>query len=1042
MRKFTFLFFLAISFSFLSLHAQNKIIRGKVTGADGAALPGVTVLEKGTSTGTTTDAAGNYELSVKPNAVLVFSFIGYQPREMTVGSQASISVTLQTNPRSLNQVVVTALGIQRQVRTIGYATQEVSGAELTESHQPNLINALQGRVAGVTITSSGGGPGQGASILIRGVNSLDVNTPGINQPLFVIDGIPMDNSTSDQGTTGGRGAQMTNRAADINPADIESINILRGGAATALYGLRGANGVVVITTKSAKAGTMRVNYTATYGIDQVDKFPAVQNKYTQGFGGVYDSTSFWPEWGPTVADARKIDPTHPAQLFNQYGRAYINGNQFKNTLSLSGGTDKASISSSLSYFKQNGTIPFTWYQDISARINGKLKFSDKFSMGMMMYYINTDGNFYDANRFNEDLSYWSPRWDVRDYIKPDGTEKTYGNDNPWYTAATNKFESNVNRIISSVDFTYSPLSWLSATYRLGVDYYSDARTATAPGPKGVPNEYVEGDNGLGFVNEFRHSYRQLNSNLLLTLDHKWGGKFSTTLHIGHDLLDRSEDMIAALGSNLNIYNLFNLSNAAIQQTAQYKTQYRIIGVYGEFTAGYNDYLYFTLTGRNDWTSSLEKANRSFFYPSASLSYIFSDQFKMPSWLTNGKLRASIAGIGKDARPYSTSVVYVPNGLPINQVSLWTRSNASGISTLQPEHTVTTELGTDLSFLQDRLGLNFTWYKSNSKQQIIGVQTAASTGFTSITLNAGEIQNKGVELTLHAAPVKKKDFSWDLTLNFSANRNKVLAIYPGLKELVVGSEFGYGGSSPTFKYLVGQPVGNIYGTFYERYYGNGKTGDPLFTDKSKPMIIGANGFPVRAPASNQKILGNSQPKWVAGLNNSFTYKNWNLSFLFDTQQGLEKYNQLDNFMSAFGIAAYTENRDQTIIFPGVLADGTPNTKKVWLGQGVGPDGVNYGASGYYRAVYRGVTENFVQDASWVRLRTLSLSYNLPERWLKDCFIKQASLSFTGNNLWLSTPYNGFDPEASDAPAGNAIASEQSGFTYPQLRNYMVSVNVTF
>lgn len=933
------------------------------------------------------------------------------------------------------------MGITQQKRAIGFSSQEVSGAELVQSHQPNLVNALQGKVAGVTITSSGGGPGQGSSIVIRGINSLDVNTPGVNDPLFVIDGIPMDNSASDQGTTGGRSAMMPNRASDINPEDIESINVLRGGAATALYGLRGANGVIVITTKKAKAGTLRVHYTATYGIDQVDQFPKVQNMFTQGDNGVYDSLSFWPEWGPTVAAARAEDPTHPAKLYNQYARAYINGNQFTNTLSFSGGTDKASMNSSISYFKQNGTIPFTWYRDISAKMSGRLKFSDKFSMGAMMYYINTDGNFYDANRFNEDLSYWSPRWDVRDYIKPDGTEKTYGNDNPWYTAATNKFESNVNRIITSADFTYSPLSWLSATYRVGVDYYMDARTATAPGPKGVPDEFVESDNGEGFDNEYRHAYRQINSNLMLTFDHQWNKKFKTTLHLGNELLDRSEDLIAALGSNLNIYNLFNLSNATTVQIAQDKTQYRIVSAYGEFIAGFNNYLYLTLTGRNDWTSSLEMANRSFFYPSASLSYVFSDEFKLPFWFSSGKFRASLAEIGKDAQPYSTSIVYVPAQAPINQVSLWTRNNAAGVSNLRPEQTVSFEVGTDLSFFQDRLGLTFTWYKSNSKDQIIGVQVPSSTGFTSITLNAGEIQNRGVELTVNATPVKKRDFSWDLSLNFSANKNEVLSIYKGLSELVVGSEYGYGGSSPTFKYIVGQPVGNIYGTYWLRYYGTGKTGDSLFTDKSRPKIIGEDGFPEEAPAADQKILGNSQPKWLAGLNNSFTYKNWNLSFLFDTRQGLQKFNQLDNWMAAFGIAQYTENRNQTIVFPGVLADGSPNTKKVWLNQGIGPDGVDYG-DGYYRLVYRGVTENFVQDASWVRLRTLSLSYQIPDRWLKGLFISDASLSFTGNNLWLSTPYNGFDPEASDAIAGSAIASEQSGFTYPQMRSYLFSVNVTF
>ncbi len=799
--------------------------------------------------------------------------------------------------------------------------------------------------------------------------------------------------------------------------------------------------MVVITTKSAKTGTLKVNFNSTYGIDQVDKFPSVQGIFTQGYKGQYDPQSFWPEWGPTVAAARAFDPTQPAKLYNQYARAYINGNQLRNNLTLSGGTDKASVSSSLSYFKQNGTIPFTWYQDISARVNGRLKFSKEFSMGTSLYYINTDGNFYDANRFNENLSYWSPRWDVRDYVKPDGTQKTYGNNNPWYSAATSKFRSNVNRLIGSVDFTYSPVSWMTVTYRLGMDYYSDARTATAPGPRGVPGEITGADdNGLGFVGEYRREYRQVNSNLMISFNKDWTTKLKTTLRVGHDLLDKSINEIAATGSELALWDLYNLSNAKVQATSQNKVQYRIVGAYGKFTAAYDNYLYLSITGRNDWTSSLEQKNRSFFYPSDSLSYIFSDQFRMPSWVSSGKFRVSLAQIGKDAPPYSTSVVYIPAGAPISNVSLWTRDNAAGISNLKPEITTAFEVGTDLSFFNNRLGFNFTWYKSNSKDLIMPVSTSPGSGFTQITLNSGEIQNTGVELTLTGSPVKTKNFSWDVLLNFSANRNKVISIYPGLKQLVAGSTFGYGGASPTFIYRPGESVGDIYGTHWERYYGS-KTPDPLHIDKSLPIIIDANGFPVRAPGSDQKVVGNSLPKWIASINNSFKYKNWGLSFLFDTRQGLQKYNQLDNFMSAFGIAKYTENRYQTIIFPGVHLDGTQNTTPVFLCQGVGPNRVNYG-DGYYRKIYRGVTEQFVQDASWIRLRTVSVSYTLPQRWIKGSFISGVTVSFTGNNLWLSTPYNGFDPEASDAISGDLTASSQEGFTYPQLRNYLFSLNVTF
>ena len=591
MRKSIFLAWMIILFSIpFSGFAQTRTITGKVVDENEVPVPLATVQQKGTSNAVTADDNGNFSISVTGrNVVLAVSSVSFQTHELTVGNQSSYNVVLKSTGE-LSEVIVTALGITRQKRSLGYAAQSVDAKELTESHQSNLLNALQGKVAGVTITSSGGGPGQGANILIRGVNSLDLGT----QPLFVVDGIPIDNTTSDQGTGGGLPASMSNRAGDLNPDDIESVNILRGGAATALYGLRGANGVVVITTKSAREGSMKVSYNTTYGIDQVDKFPDVQSRFSQGYQGEYDPASFWPEWGPSVEAAKAADPTHPAKLYDQYKRAYINGNQFRNNLSFSGGTEKATLSSSVSYFKQNGTIPFTWYQDISARLNGNLKFSDKFSMGTSLYYINTDGNFYDANRFNENLSYWSPRHDVRDYLKPDGTQQTYGNNNAWYSAATSKFRSNVNRLIGNVNFSYSPFKWLTATYRLGMDYYSDARTKTSPGPRGLPGEIVGADdNGLGFVGEYRKGYRQVNSNLMLTFDHEWSSKFKTTLRVGHDLLDRSIDLTAAEGTDLGVYNLYSLSNAKQQVIGQYKEQYRIIGAFGEFTAAYNNYLFLT-----------------------------------------------------------------------------------------------------------------------------------------------------------------------------------------------------------------------------------------------------------------------------------------------------------------------------------------------------------------------------------------------------------------------------------------------------------------
>ena len=1042
MKQLQLLFF---SVLFATVINAQKTVSGTVTSAESnQPLESVAVTEKGSKNGVLTDASGHYAITVKSNnATLVFSFIGYTTQEQTVGNNSTINISLNTEVTNLNDVVVTALGIKREVRSLGYSSQQVTATEISESKQPNLINALQGKVAGVTITSSGGGPGQGASILIRGVNSL--NPSANNQPLFVIDGLPVDNSTFTTGTTGDRGAALPNRISDLNPEDIETINVLRGGAATALYGLRGANGVIVITTKSGQAGKMRVSFNSSYNIDNIDKIPDIQLKYTQGFSGEYDSTSFWPAWGPTVEDARKIDPTHPAQLPNDWKHAYNTGHQYRSGINFSGGTEKATYSSSFSYLRQNGLIPFTFYQDISARINGQLKFSDQFKMGTSIYYANTNGNFYDANRYNEDLIYWAPRWDVRDYLTPQGTMKSYGNDNPVYQAATNKFGSNVNHIIGSVNFAYSPVKWFTATYLFGVDEYGDARTATAPGAIGFPGEFVAEDNmdydglyGTGFVHQYQLNYRQVNSNLLLTFDHTWANKFQTTLRIGNDILDRNLKRTTAEGSGLDVYNWFSLQNAKHSYIDEYREKYRIVGAYGDLTLAYNNYLYLTLTGRNDWTSSLEEANRSFFYPSASLSYIFSQHFTMPSWFSYGKLRTSLAGIGKDAPPYSTSVTFVPTGAPINDVIRWTRNGAAGVFTLRPENTTTFEIGTDLSFLNNRLGLNFTWYKSNSKDQIIPVSVSTTTGFSSITLNAGEIENKGVELSVTGTPVKSKNFSWNVSGNLSANRNKVLSIYPGLQSIFINSVFGYGRATVSSYYVPGEAVGDIWGTPIVRY-GDKDSGH---VNKSLPMLIGDNGFPVYPDATNQKILGNSYPKWVAGLGNTFTYKNWSLYFLWDMQAGVQKFDQFTNFLAAFGESTITLNRDQTIVFDGVTEDGKPNAKEVWLGQGIGPDGVTDYGAGYYRNIYRGISENFVEDASWVRLRTATLSYSLPQQLFTHSVFNNVTLSFTGTNLILITKYKGFDPETrSDAASGSNFVIS-SGFSYPALRSYIFSLNVGF
>lgn len=1032
MRKLLFIFLFVLP---LSLLAQQQIA-GKVADEKNNPIPFASIQEKGTLNTVTADASGAFSITVKSgNAILIISSAEFTSQEIKVNNQSVINAQLKAGG-NLDEVVITAFGIQRQKKSLGFSAQEVKGEDLAQTKQPNLVNALQGKVSGVQINSGGGAPGQGASILIRGVKSLD---PGKNNsPLFVIDGVLMDNSTNNVGQQAElRG--MSNRAADINPDDIESISVLKGGAATALYGQVGSNGVVVITTKSGKAGKLQVGVTTSYGIDQVNKFPEVQSTFTQGYTSVYDMNSFWPTWGPTVAAAKALDPTHPDQLYNHYARGYQNGNQFRTSINMNGGTENALLSSSISYFKQEGTIPFTDYQNISARVNGTFKFSDKLKFNPSLYYIKSGGYRYNADRYNESLTYWSPRWDVMDYVKPDGTMQSYGNNNPVYGASTNRFKDDVNRIIGNMNWIYSPFKWMDINYRLGIDQSDDFRTYTAPGPKGVVGERTYEDNGLGFVNEYRIRNRILNSNLIVTFKKDWTPKFKTALRLGNDVRDQSYDRLSAEGTELDIPDLLSLNNTKFRTTSQYKEKYRIASFFGELTLDYDNFLFLSATGRNDQTSTLAPGNNSYFYPSVSLAAVFSDKIKLPKWWNYGKIRASWAQIGKDYDPYSLNVYYGSYVLSSTGQVLWTRNDSKGDASLQPERTTTLEFGTELRFLKNRLGLDVTWYKLNSRDQIIPVAISPSTGFTSTIINAGEIENKGIELTLTSTPIRNKDFSWDVNLNYTANRNKVLSIREDLTEIIVASQFGYAGATVTMKYVPGYAVGNLYGASFLRYYGS-KADDGLTVQGDLPLVIaetGSNrGFPVRD--GTQRILGNAQPKWIGGIVNSFRYKQFGLSFQFDAQQGQYKYNQLGNFMAAFGIAKYTEDRNTPQTYAGVLPNGSPNTQVVYSGQGVQPDGRNYGAS-YYRNVYRGVSENFVEDASWIRLRNLTMSYQLPKSILGKTFIKDATISFTGNNLWLITDFTGYDPESSSFSAGSN-ATGFAGFTYPAMRSFIFSINV--
>lgn len=1028
-RIFTFWIISWLVFASTASYAQSRSVSGRVTDASGSAMPGVSVVIDQTNRGTVTGANGEYTLEVPVGSeTLVFSFIGYTTQRINIGNQTTINVTMEEDVTQLQEVVVTAFGVEQQRRSLGYSVQTVDGDEITKTQQPNLVNALQGQVAGVQITSAGGAPGMSSRIIIRGLTSL--NPSADNQPLFVVDGIQIDNSTIESGGTP-RG--LSNRVADLNPNDIESINVLKGAAATALYGLRAANGAVIITTKKGQSGRLRVNLKTSYGLEEINHYPDFQQRFGQGFSGEYQPTSFWPSWGAPVEAVQEINPEY--RMYETTKEVMETGRISDNYLSVSGGGENSTIFASVAYFDQQGVVPFSDWGRVSAKLSGSVEFDNKFSVQGSMNYINSGGNRVAHDRIMETLQYWAYSQDPNDYINPDGTMRTYGNENPVYAARFRTYEDNVDRFIGNINMKYQIADWVSLDYRLGLDTYSDQRTEILPGPLGVSGE-VRPLSSTGFIEENRINSRNITSTFIATFSKDITEGLNATFRVGNDIFDLRRNTVTATGLEFVVPRFYHLSNVTEQLTGQSLFERRLIGLYGDLSLSYNDFLFLNITGRNDWSSTLPEENRSFFYPSFNLGFVFSEIVELPGWMDYGKFRASYAEVGKDTDPYLTQLVYTTTD-PINGQVGFTRSNILGSNDLQPERTTSVEFGLEANFLDNRIGLDFTWYQQNSADQILRVPVSNATGFTRLVLNAGELENKGIELVLRGSPVRTPDFRWDVTLNFTRNRNTVVDIRDGIESIFVGSQFGYAGSSVSMQLIEGDPYGNLYGTSYQRYYPNGAPENLTTLDRDRAIVIGPDGFPVRN--GNQLIIGNAQPDWLAGLQNTLTYKDFTLSFLIDARYGIDQYSQYDNFYSAFGQLDYSLDRNAVVVFDGVQSDGTTNDIPVWLGQGIGPDGQNYGAS-FYRNDFRGVSENFVQDASFVKLRNISLQYNFGQNLISRTPFENVSLSLSANNIILWTPWQSFDPESFSAGAGgNATAF--TGLGYPGTRSYFLTLNLS-
>lgn len=1024
----------------IDIRALDQTISGTVTGSQGGEpLPGVNILALGTNIGTSTNGNGEYSLTVPDNVdSLRFSYIGYRTEQVAINGRDVINVELESEIQEFDEMVVTAFGVEQAQRELGYSVEQVDAEELTSGNNENVVSALQGKVAGVQVTNTGGAPGSSSRILIRGISSLD---PGAdNQPLFVVDGVPIDNSTIAAGDSP-RG--LSNRAADINPDDIESVSVLKGAAASALYGVRAANGAVIITTKKGEPGDVQIDFRNSVGFDRVNRYPNFQEVYGQGFGGEATTDSFWPNWGAPIAEV--ADTLEGWQYYDIWRDAMETGVKIDNSISVSGGSEVATYYGSVSNLMHNGVLPFSDWDRRSVRFSGDIRPNDDLQIASSVNFVNSGGSRVAADRFMERLMYWAPTKDVTDYRYTDGplagTMKGYYADgaagtNPIYDARYSTFEDNVNRVIGNVNANYNITDWFSASYRFGLDYYSDQRTNITPGPQGIANENVL--SSTGFITEYRINSRDLNSTVRLNFKQDITDNFSVDLTLGNDIFDQDYNQIIASGNDFVTPDFYDLSNVRDISTSQYLEKRRLIGVYGDLTVGYNNYLFVNVTGRNDWSSTLPVDNRSFFYPSVNLGFVFTDALEnTPDFLSFGKLRASYAQVGKDAEPYSTGITFgSPSQYPLNGQVGYTRNQEIGSPDLKPEITTSIELGTDLRFLDDRAGLDFTWYKANSADQILTVPISNATGATRLVTNAGEIENRGIEVQFHLSPVQTQDWQWDVRLNYSRNRNEVVSIREGIESIFIGDSFGYAGSSASIQLVEGEPFGNIYGTSYARYYPDGEAPvDPLYVDEDAPILIGEDGFPVIN--SEPLVLGNAFPDWIGGFYNSISYKNVNLSFLIDIQQGMDVYNQYGNFFAAFGITENTLDRNEFRVFEGVTADGQQNTQEVWLGQGVGPDGRDYGA-GFYRNTYRGSTENFVKDASFIKLRNINLSYQLPTSLMGSLPFRNITAKATATNIILYTPFDGFDPESRSGPAGTN-ATGFTGLDHPGVASIIFSLN---
>jgi TonB-linked SusC/RagA family outer membrane protein len=1099
--KGVFLIMLLCAFAFTAM-SQTRTITGSVTsGEDNGPLPGATISEKGGNTGVTTDADGKYSITVDQSATtLVFKFVGFKTMEKEIGSGDKVDATLEVDALKLDEVVVTALGVSKEKKSLGYAVSEISAEEISNTSEQNVIQSLAAKAPGIQVVGSGGTPGASSKILIRGNSTFT----GANQPLIIVDGVPINNETNN--TIGGdypfnaglSGVPNSNRAIDLNPDDIESVTVLKGAAAAALYGVRAGNGAIVYTTKRGKGQRgkgVKVTFSSRVTLDQVNKLPELQDTYAQGVGGgAYDTISGVTEtfiegnpgpdgtwftgddvslgtsanWGPKLSEigehkdypgyytdvdslmsgGKGVDPV------DNVGDFFKTGVTWQNNLAVVGGNQASTFRLSVGNTRQTGIVPNTDFNRTSVRITTDTKMNDKVSVGATINYINSGGtkaqNGSNLSGVMLGLTRTPPQFSLAGdgedgYKFANGNQRQYffPYDNPYWTAYENPFTDEINRVLGNVNVRYTPMKWLNLSYRLGTDFYDDNRKQIfAIGSWDPPNP-------TGQIEDNSQRVREIYQDILATVTRSLTDKLDARVTVGNNIYQYRYQDLYARGRDLSVPGNFNLSNAADLYSSERTEIYRTYAFFYDGNLDWDRWLYFNFTGRYENSSTYGVNSPKFnFYPSFSASAIFSNFVPENDIFSYGKIRASFAQVGINPAPYTAATYFVNPfftdgftdglSLPYLGVNGFGYSDIIGDNALAPELINEFEVGTDLRFWNGRLNLDITYYNKKSSQLLVDRPIAPSTGFGVQRSNFGEMVNKGWEILATGSPIETKDFKWNISVNFTKNTNEVLLLDPeGLvDEIDIETAF----SSIHSYAVVGQAYGQLFGTVWER----NDNGD---------LIINPNtGLPI--VALQEQALGNPFPDWTMGIRNNFTYKGVTLSALLDIRQGGSVWCGTCARLNRLGRTAETTDRDDgNKTIEGVLAEVDATTGQLVY---TDPDdegnqevvatstanNVEVSAFDYwtkFKGDQGAAVEEAIHDGSWVRLRELSISYRLKIKDNKH--LQYIDLTASGRNLWLSTKYPGVDPETSLLGAGSNI----NGFDYfnmPGTRSYTFGVKFGF